>query len=73
MKKFMQGHVRPYYIAPPITFELAFQKADQAERVMPDESIERANDTTARGTNPKFVERYEYPASTSSPCRRGPF
>ena len=59
MEKLLAGRYRPYYLQPPIVFEIGFQNAAQARRVRSDKSVDVAGDKSVRFTAPTFVEGYE--------------
>lgn len=59
MEKLLAGAYRPYYLQPPMVFELSFQNAAQAARALRDQSVEPAGARTIRFVAPSFVEGYE--------------
>jgi D-amino peptidase len=59
MEKLLAGRYRPYYIQPPLVFEIGFQNAAQASRARADKSVDPAGDKAVRFTAPSFVEGYE--------------
>lgn len=58
-EKLLAGRYRPYYLQPPLVFEVSFQNAAQAARARSDKSVELAGERTIRFVAPSFVEGYE--------------
>ena len=59
MEKLLAGVYRPYYLQPPMVFEVSFQNAAQAARARRDRSVEPAGARGIRFMAPSFVEGYE--------------
>ena len=59
VEKLLAGRYRPYYLQPPLVFEVSFQNAAQAARARSDKSVELAGERTIRFTAPSFVDGYE--------------
>ena len=59
VEKLQAGRYRPYYLQPPLTFEVSFQNAAQAARARSDKSVELASERSIRFVAPSFVEGYE--------------
>lgn len=59
MQKFLAGAYRPYYLPPPLSFEIEFQNAAQASRARRDKSIEDSGERAVRYAAASFVEGYE--------------
>ena len=46
VEKLLAGRYRPYYLQPPLVFELSFQNAAQAVRARSDKSVELSGERT---------------------------
>lgn len=58
-EKLLAGRFRPYYLQPPLVFEVSFQNGAQAARARSDKSVELAGERTIRFMAPSFVDGYE--------------